>query len=100
MGITTGNVEFDLGQIMTYKEKVVKGLTGGIELLFKKNKVEYLKGAGSFKSNDTLNVKLNDGGEKTIKVKNVIIATGSEANNLPGGVLPIDENLVVSSTGN
>ena len=84
---------------MTYKEKVVKGLTTGIEGLFKKNKVDYIKGTASFKSNDTLNVKLSDSGERTIKCKNVIIATGSEPNNLPGGVLPIDEKLVVSSTG-
>ena len=84
---------------MTYKEKVVKGLTTGIEGLFKKNKVDYIKGTGSFKSHDTLSVKLNEGGEKILRCKNVIIATGSEPNNLPGGVLPIDEKFVVSSTG-
>ena len=88
-----------IDQIMNHKEKVVKGLTSGIEGLFKKNKVDYLKGSGSFKSNDTLNVKLSDGTDKIIKCKNIIIATGSEPNNLPGGVLPIDEKLIVSSTG-
>ena len=85
--------------MMIHKDKTVKGLTSGIEGLFKKNKVDYMKGLGSFKSNDTLLVKLNDGTEKTIKCKNVIIATGSEPNNLPGGVLKIDEKLIVSSTG-
>ena len=85
--------------MMTHKSKVVKGLTSGIEGLFKKNKVDYLKGQGSFKSHDTLTVKLNDGTEKTLKCKNIIIATGSVPNNLPGGVLPIDEKLIVSSTG-
>ncbi len=99
MGIHTGEVKYDLGKIMNYKEKVVKGLTSGIEHLFKKNKVDYIKGAGSFKNSNTLAIKLLDGGEKIITTKNTIIATGSEPNNLPGGVLPIDENRVVSSTG-
>lgn len=99
MGIHTGEVNYDLGKIMSYKEKVVKGLTSGIEHLFKKNKVDYVKGAGSFKNSNTIGVKLLDGGEKIITTKNTIIATGSEPNNLPAGVLPIDETRVVSSTG-
>jgi len=84
---------------MQTKEKVVKGLTGGIEHLFKKNKVEYLKGHGAFIDPHSLSVKLSAGGDKTISFENAIIATGSHPNNLPGGILPIDEKIILSSTG-
>lgn len=85
---------------MKTKEKVVNGLTGGIEHLFKKNKVEYVKGHGAFLDPHSLSIKLTGGGDKTISFKNAIIATGSHPNNLPGGILPIDEKTVISSTGN
>jgi len=85
---------------MTKKTKVVDSLTKGIEMLFKKNKVDYLKGVGKFQDANTMVVEQLDGSTKTVKSKNYIIATGSEPNNLPGGILPVDENRVVSSTGN
>lgn len=85
--------------MMSQKNKVVDGLTKGIEMLFKKNKVDYVKAAGKFKSNNTLIATGEDGKTTEIKAKHFIIATGSEPNNLPGGVLPIDEKRVVSSTG-
>lgn len=75
------------------------GLTGGIEYLFKQNKVDYFKGAGSFVSNTQIAVSLNDGGEKTLDAKNIIIATGSEVAPFPGGAITIDEEQIVSSTG-
>lgn len=84
---------------MKQKEKVVSGLTGGIEHLFKKNKVEYLKGSGAFLDPHSLSVAINGGANKNITFKNAIIATGSHPNNLPGGILPVDENRVCSSTG-
>lgn len=84
---------------MKQKEKVVNGLTGGIEHLFKKNKVDYVKGHGAFLDPHSLSIKLSEGGDKKVTFNNAIIATGSHPNNLPGGILPIDENLVVSSTG-
>lgn len=84
---------------MKTKEKSVKGLTGGIEYLFKKNKVDYLKGYGKFSSSNEIEIDLNDGGKDKIKAKNIIIATGSEPSPLPGNVIPIDEKYVVSSTG-
>ena len=46
--------------MMAYKEKAVKGLTGGIEMLFKKNKVDYLKGVGKFEGKDLIGVDLLD----------------------------------------
>ena len=57
----------------------VKGLTGGIEFLFKKNKVEWLKGRASFESADTVKV-----GDRTVRAKNIVIATGSSVTPLPG----------------
>jgi dihydrolipoamide dehydrogenase len=85
--------------MMNRKDKMVSGLTKGIEMLFKKNKVDYLKGYGKFQDEKTLLVAGSDGSTKTIRSKNFIIATGSEPNNMPGGILPIDENRVISSTG-
>jgi dihydrolipoamide dehydrogenase len=85
--------------MMTQKTKVVGSLTKGIEMLFKKNKVDYVKGAGKFTSPHVLQVESNEGKLSEIKSKNFIIATGSEPNNLPGGILPIDEKRVLSSTG-
>ena len=62
----------------------VKGLTGGIEFLFKKNKIEWLKGHASFESADTVKV-----GDRTVRAKNIVIATGSSVTPLPG--VEIDE---------
>jgi len=84
---------------MSKKTKVVDQLTKGIEMLFKKNKVDYIKGTGKFQDANTVLVDQLDGSTKVVKSKNYIIATGSEPNNLPGGILPIDENRVLSSTG-
>lgn len=85
--------------MMSQKTKVVGQLTKGIEMLFKKNKVDYVKGAGKFVKEGVLAVDNGDGKANEIRAKNFIIATGSEPNNLPGGILPIDEKRVVSSTG-
>ena len=87
----------DLDVMMKAKETSVAGLTKGVEYLFKKNKVEWIKGSGSFKDQNTLSVQLNDGGEQMVSAKNIIIATGSEATPFPG--LTIDEEKVITSTG-
>ncbi len=84
---------------MKQKDKAVKGLTSGIEYLFKKNKVDYIKGHGKFSSQNEIEVDLIDGGQDKVKAKNIIIATGSEPSPLPGNTIPIDEKYVVSSTG-
>jgi dihydrolipoamide dehydrogenase len=83
--------------MMSQKTKTVDGLTKGIEFLFKKNKVTYFKGHGSFDSNDTINIKSSDGSDTQIKGKNIIIATGSSVSTLPN--IEIDEKIIVSSTG-
>lgn len=85
---------------MAQKTEAIDGLTGGIEGLFKKNKVDYYKGWGKFGSSASVNVDLNDGGSETLNAKNIIIATGSEPNSLPeASGLATDEKFVVSSTG-
>jgi len=90
-------VRMDIDKMMAQKDGAVAGLTKGIEGLFKKNKVEYVKGWASFRSPTEVEVALADGGSTSITAKNVIIATGSEVLPLPG--LEIDEARVVSSTG-
>lgn len=81
------------------KEETVKGLTSGIEYLFKKNKVDYVKGWGTIKTAQSISVNLATGGTQEVRAKNIIIATGSEPSPLPGNSIPIDEKRVISSTG-
>jgi len=82
---------------MKSKDTAVAGLTKGVEFLFKKNGVEYIKGTASFTGEHEIKVNLTDGGEQTIVGKNIVIATGSEATPFPG--LEIDEKRIVTSTG-
>ncbi|KAL2752180.1 hypothetical protein ACRALDRAFT_2114547 [Sodiomyces alcalophilus JCM 7366] len=96
-GIDVSDVSLNLEQFMKAKDTAVSGLTKGVEFLLKKNGVEYVKGTGSFVSEHEVKVDLNEGGEKTIKGKNILIATGSEATPFPG--LEVDEKRVVTSTG-
>ncbi len=96
-GITVKGLDVDLKAMLASKDKVVGELTGGIEYLFKKNKVEWIKGAAKFVSKDTIEVALNDGGKRTVKAKNTMVATGSDVASLPG--IEIDEKKIVSSTG-
>ena len=72
----------------------VKGLTGGIEFLFKKNKVDWLKGYANFTSADTVEVA-----GKAYRAKNIIIATGSSVTPLPGVDVDNDSQVIVDSTG-
>jgi dihydrolipoamide dehydrogenase len=84
--------------MMKAKETSVSGLTKGIEYLFKKNGVDYIKGTGTLTGENEIKVNPLDGGEaQTYRAKNIIIATGSEATPFPG--LEIDEKRVVTSTG-
>jgi dihydrolipoamide dehydrogenase len=94
-GIKLSKVELDLATMMKRKEDVTSGLNKGIEGLFKKNKVTYFQGLGSFVNSNTLKIKGET--EQQIQAKNIIIATGSEVMNLPG--IEIDEEKIVSSTG-
>ena len=97
LGINTGNISIDISKMMMHKKKSVDTLTKGVEFLFKKNKVTYFKGHGSFLDTNNIEIKLNDGTKKSIKGKNVVIATGSSVLSLPN--ITIDEKVIVSSTG-
>ena len=99
IGIDCGEVKMDFTQLMKSKDKAVTGLTSGIEFLFKKNGVDYAKGWGKFSGENTVAVDNIDGSKSEFKAKNVIIATGSEPTTLPAGLLDIDEQFVVTSTG-
>lgn len=98
-GIDVEGVKLNLPQMLKAKDESVQGLTKGIELLFKQNKVDYIKGTASFASPTTISVQLNEGGESTVEAKNIIIATGSEVTPFPGGAIEIDEEQIISSTG-
>ncbi len=91
-GIKVDGLSVDLATMMARKDKVVSGLTKGIEGLFKKNKVTYVVGAATLAGNGQVVV-----GDKTLSAKHIILATGSEVTPLPG--VTIDEKRVVSSTG-
>lgn len=96
-GIDVKELSLNLPTMLKAKDKSVTALTKGVEGLMKKNKVDYVKGFGSFASPTTVNVKLTDGGETQLEAKNIIIATGSEVAPFPG--IELDEKQVVSSTG-
>ncbi len=90
-GITLGEVKLDLKRMTAEKDKAVKELTGGIEFLFKKNKVTWLKGEGKFLDAKTIDV----GGER-ITARNFVIATGSEVA-FPPGLSPDGEAIITST---
>ena len=97
-GIDLGSVKLNLKAMMARKEKVVEDLTKGIEFLFRKNKVDYIKGAGAIEAPGKVTVTPADGGKpETLETKNILIATGSDVMPLPG--VEIDEKQIVSSTG-
>ncbi len=96
-GIEVGDVKLNLDKMMKSKDKAVTVLTKGVEFLFKKNKVTYFKGYGSFKSKNEILIKDDKNKETIIQFEKTIIATGSVAVSLPG--IEIDEQKIVSSTG-
>ena len=91
LGIKT-TVELDLDTMHAQRRDAVTGLTGGIAFLFKKNKIEWIKGRAAFTSADTVEVE-----GKSYRAKNIVIATGSSVTPLPG--VEIDQKVVVDSTG-
>ncbi len=92
-------VSLDLKTMLGRKDKVVDDLTGGIEFLMKKNKVDYIVGAGEVTAVGEVTVKPSGKGAKkqVLKSKNIIIATGSESTPLKG--VDVDEKQIVTSTG-
>jgi dihydrolipoamide dehydrogenase len=90
-GVKTSGLELDLDAMHGARLEAIGGLTKGIEFLFKKNKVEWLKGHAKFTGKDSLDV-----GGKSYKAKHIVIATGSSVTPLPG--VAIDHERIVDST--
>jgi dihydrolipoamide dehydrogenase len=89
--------KLNLGQMMAQKDESVGALTKGIEFLFKKNKVDWVKGAGRIAGAGKVEVTAEDGSVSTLEAKNIVIATGSEPSALPG--VTVDQQRIVDSTG-
>ena len=99
-GIIIDNISVDLDKMQAAKASTVEGLTGGIEYLLKKYKVDYFKGKGSLQGTNQVSVTMNETGEtQALDTKNILIATGSEVSPLPP--VPVDNaaGKIVDSTG-
>ena len=97
LGIEVGTPKVNLPQMMKQKADSVGQLTKGIEFLFKKNKVEWIKGKGRITGPGQVEVTAADGTVSTLSAKDIVIATGSEPTPLPG--VDFVEGKVVDSTG-
>ena len=89
--------KLNLAQMMQQKAESVAALTKGIEFLFKKNKVDWVKGKGAVAGAGKVEVTGADGAKTTLEAKNIVIATGSEPSGLPG--VAVDQGRIVDSTG-
>jgi len=87
----------NLAQMMVQKDDSVTALTKGIEFLFKKNKVDWIKGWGRIDGPGKVVVTGEDGAETVLEARNIVIATGSEPTPLPG--VTVDSQRIVDSTG-
>ena len=99
-GLTLGDAAvtqsfgLDMNQVQARKDKIVKGLTGGIELLFKKNKIDWIKGSGRLSGKGK--VEITDGQQQTLVAnKEIIVATGSQPRSVPG--VEIDRRKIITS---
>jgi len=96
MGIKA-TIDLDLAQMQKQKDDSVGALTKGIEFLFKKNKVQWIKGFGRIAGPGKVAVAAEDGSETVLETRNIVIATGSEPSRLPG--VEVDQTRIVDSTG-
>jgi dihydrolipoamide dehydrogenase len=95
-GLSLGQaaVSIDMNQVHARKDKIVKGLTGGIELLFKKNKIDWIKGSGRLAGKGTVEITEGQKGTLTAR-KEIIVATGSTPRSVPG--IEIDRKRIITS---
>jgi dihydrolipoyl dehydrogenase len=99
-GIDGAAVSIDMPSVHARKDKIVSGLTGGIEMLFKKNKIDWVKGTARLLGNAAgglaVEVTLNDGGKQALSAtKEIIVATGSSPRSVPG--IEVDRNKIIFS---
>ena len=95
-GIKLDNLSVDIAQMIKRKNEVVEQTTGGIEFLFKKNKITSYQGTGSFVDKNTIKITKANGESETITATNVVIATGSKPFSLPS--IKIDKKRIITST--
>jgi len=103
-GISVKGAAMDVKKMQARKDKIVTRLTGGIEMLFRKNKVSWLKGHGHFAAGQAGGVGERyrievaaSGGTETVEAAHVVIATGSTARELPG--VPVDNDVICDNVG-
>ena len=94
-GIAFDNLSYDWGAVIGRSRNVSDRLAGGVEFLFKKNKVDYVKGYGSVLDSTHVEVKAEDGSVQVLETANIIIATGGKAREFPG--LPFNGSSVIGS---
>jgi len=95
-GLTLGqaSIGLDMNQVQARKDKIVKGLTGGVEFLFKKNKIDWIKGSGRLAGKGK--VEIAEGDKQTLTVKKeIVVATGSQPRSVPG--VEIDRQRIITS---
>ncbi|HKT81230.1 MAG TPA: dihydrolipoyl dehydrogenase [Vicinamibacterales bacterium] len=95
-GLTLGEaaIGIDMNQVQARKDKIVKGLTGGVEFLFKKNKIDWIKGSGRLTGKGK--VEITEGDKQTLTArKEIIVATGSQPRSVPG--IEIDRKRIITS---
>jgi dihydrolipoamide dehydrogenase len=95
-GLTLGqaSIALDMNQVQARKDKIVKGLTSGVEFLFKKNKIDWIKGSGRLAGKGA--VEITDGDKQTLAArKEIIVATGSQPRSVPG--IEIDRKRIITS---
>jgi len=97
IGIEVEGLKLNLNKVMEKKDKAVNNLTKGVEFLFKKNKIKYIKGIGSLKTKNSISILDEKNKETIIESKNIILCTGSEPVSLPG--IKFDEEKILSSSG-
>jgi dihydrolipoamide dehydrogenase len=96
-GIEVGAPKLNLAAMMAHKDGVVESNTSGVAYLFKKNKIDWLRGTGAIAGPGKVRVTAADGASSEVEGKAIVIATGSEWTPLPG--VTVDEQRIVSSTG-
>ncbi|HTL42924.1 MAG TPA: dihydrolipoyl dehydrogenase [Vicinamibacterales bacterium] len=94
IGDAAGSIGLDMNQVQARKDKIVKGLTGGVEFLFKKNKIDWIKGSGRLAGKGK--IEITDGARQTLTAtKEIIVATGSTPRSIPG--IEIDRKQIITS---
>jgi dihydrolipoamide dehydrogenase len=94
-GLSFDNLTFDWSAVVGRSRKVTDRMAGGIEFLFKKNKVDYVRGLGSIEAEGKVGVIAQDGSKQVLETKNILIATGAKSRPLPP--LPFNGTTVISS---